>query len=70
MYRAKDFEDAANVAYTLVSKGGAGHTADLYTDARHQERIDKYAEMMPACRVLINSPSALGGIGDLFNFKL
>ena len=70
MYRAKDFEEAANIAHELVSKGGAGHTADLYTDARSQERIDKYAEMMPACRVLINSPSALGGIGDLFNFKL
>ena len=70
MYRAKDFEEAAEMAYELVSRGGAGHTADLYTDARHQERIDRYAEKMPACRVLINSPSALGGIGDLFNFKL
>ena len=70
MYKAKDFEEAAEMAYELVSKGGAGHTADLYTDARRQERIDRYAEKMPACRVLINSPSALGGIGDLFNFKL
>ena len=70
MYKAKDFEEAAEMAYELVSKGGAGHTADLYTDARHQERIDKYAEKMPTCRVLINSPSAQGGIGDLYNFKL
>ena len=70
MYKAKDFEEAAQMSYELVSKGGAGHTADLYTDARHQERIDAYAKMMPACRVLINSPSALGGIGDLYNFKL
>ncbi len=70
MYRAKDFEDAAEQAYELISKGGAGHTADLYTDARSQERIDRYAEKMPTCRVLINSPSAQGGIGDLYNFKL
>ena len=70
MYRASDFEDAAEKAYTLVSKGGAGHTSVLYTDERHKERIDKYAEMMPTCRVLINSPSSQGGIGDLFNFKL
>ena len=70
MYRAKDFDEAAEMAYELVSKGGAGHSADLYTDTRHQERIDKFSEKMPACRVLINSPSAQGGIGDLYNFKL
>ena len=70
MYRAKDFEEATEMAYELVSKGGAGHSADLYTDTRHQERIDKFSEKMPACRVLINSPSAQGGIGDLYNFKL
>ncbi len=70
MYRASDFEQAAEMAYELVSKGGAGHTAVLYTDARSQERIDHYAEKMPTCRVLINSPSSQGGIGDLYNFKL
>ncbi len=70
MYKAKNFEDAANLAYELVSRGGAGHTAVLYTDARSQERINQYAEKMPTCRVLINSPSSQGGIGDLYNFKL
>ena len=70
MYRAKDFEEATEMTYELVSKGGAGHSADLYTDTRSQERVDKFAEKMPACRVLINSPSAQGGIGDLYNFKL
>ena len=70
MYKAKDFEEAAEMTYELVSKGGAGHTADLYTDTRSQERVDRFAEKMPACRVLINSPSAQGGIGDLYNFKL
>jgi len=70
MYKAKDFEQATEMAYELVSKGGAGHTSVLYTDERYKERIDKYAEKMPTCRVLINSPSSQGGIGDLYNFKL
>ncbi len=70
IYHADDFEDAANKAYYLVSKGGAGHTAVIHTDERSQERINKYADMMPACRIIVNSPSSQGGIGDLYNFKL
>ncbi len=70
MYKAKNFEQAAEMAYELVSKGGLGHTSVLYTDERSDERINKYAEKMPTCRVLINSPSSQGGIGDLYNFKL
>ena len=64
------FADATEKAYFLVSKGGAGHTSVLYTDERSKERIDLYSEKMPSCRVLINSPSSQGGIGDLYNFKL
>ena len=70
MYKAKNYEQAAEMAYELVSKGGAGHTSVLYTDERKSDRINAYAEKMPTCRVLINSPSSQGGIGDLFNFKL
>ena len=70
MYRAKNYEEATDMAYEMVSKGGAGHTSVLYTDARTQERINHFSEKMPACRVLINSPSSQGGIGDLYNFKL
>ena len=70
MYKASDFEDASKKAYYLVSKGGAGHTAVIHTDERSQDRINKYAEMMPACRIIVNSPSSQGGIGDLYNFKL
>jgi len=70
MYRAKNYEEATEMAYEMVSKGGAGHTSVLYTDERSQERINHYAEKMPTCRVLINSPSSQGGIGDLYNFKL
>ena len=70
MYKAKSFEEAADMAHELVLKGGAGHTSVLYTDERKSDRINAYAEKMPSCRILINSPSSQGGIGDLFNFKL
>ena len=70
MYKAKNFEEAAESAYYLVSRGGAGHTSVLYTDERSKERIDAYAQKMPSCRVLINQPSSQGGIGDLYNFRM
>ena len=70
MYKAKNFEEATEMAYELVFKGGAGHSSALYTDERKSDRINYYAEKMPSCRVLVNSPSSQGGIGDLFNFKL
>ena len=70
MYKAKSFEDAAEMAYELVLKGGAGHTSVLYTDERKSDRINMYAEKMPSCRILINQPSSQGGIGDLYNFRL
>ncbi|MDD6956953.1 MAG: bifunctional acetaldehyde-CoA/alcohol dehydrogenase [Sphaerochaetaceae bacterium] len=70
MYKAKNFEEATKIAYELVSRGGCGHTSVLYTDERFEERINAFAQMMPTCRVLINTPSSQGGIGDLYNFKL
>ena len=70
MYKAKNFEEATKMAYELVINGGPGHTSVLYTDARVKERINAYAEKMPSCRVLINTPSSQGGIGDIYNFKL
>ena len=70
MYKAKNFEEATDLAYELVYKGGAGHSSALYTDDRKSDRINYYAEKMPSCRVIINSPSSQGGIGDLYNFKL
>lgn len=70
LYKAKDYEDAVQKAYDLVMLGGAGHSAALYTDSRTQDRINYFAEKIPTCRLLINSPSSQGGIGDLYNFKL
>ena len=70
MYKVKDFEEAVENAHKLVMIGGAGHSAALYTDERKKDRIDYFAKHIPTCRLLINSPSSHGGIGDLYNFKL
>ena len=68
MYKAPDFEAAVENAHKLVMIGGAGHSAALYTE--NQDRIKYFANKIPTCRLLINSPSSHGGIGDLYNFKL
>lgn len=70
MYKAKNFEQATDIALALIHLGGLGHTSVLYTDDRTQERIDHYALKMPTGRILINTPSSQGGIGDLYNFRL
>lgn len=70
MYKAKDFKHATETALELIELGGLGHSCALYTDERTQERIDYYASKMPTGRILVNSPSSQGGIGDLYNFKL
>ena len=71
MYKAKDFADAVNKAEKLIADGGYGHTSSLYIDAVNQrEKIDEFKERMKTCRILVNTPSSQGGIGDLYNFKL
>jgi len=71
MYRAADFEDALCKAERLVADGGYGHTASLYVNTIDApEKLDFFANRMKACRILVNTPSAQGGIGDLYNFKL
>ena len=70
MYRAKDFDDAIAKASRLVADGGYGHTASLFVDPNEKEKIAHHAEVMKACRILINTPAAMGGIGDLYNFML
>ena len=70
MYRAKTFDEALEKAAQLVSDGGYGHTSSLYVDPAEKEKIQKHYEAMKTCRVLINTPSSQGGIGDLYNFKL
>lgn len=71
MYHAKNFDDAVKKAERLVADGGYGHTSSLYIDAKNEhEKLAKHAEAMKTGRVLINTPSSQGGIGDLYNFRL
>lgn len=71
MYRASDFNDALNKAERLIADGGYGHTSSLYVNVTTSEaKINEFAERMKTCRILVNTPSSQGGIGDLYNFKL
>ena len=71
MYRASDFHDALNKADALVADGGLGHTASIYLDPITQaEKCRTFEARIKTCRILVNTPSAQGGIGDLYNFKL
>jgi len=71
LYRAKDFKDAVEIAGKLVTLGGIGHTSVLYTDQDQQkERENYFGDHMKTARILINTPSSHGGIGDLYNFSL
>ena len=71
MYRAATFEEAVAKAERLVADGGFGHTSSVYLDAvREQEKLSLFSERMKTCRILVNTPSSHGGIGDLYNFRL
>ena len=71
MYKAKDFADGVEKAAALVQGGGMGHTAAIYIDERGtDERLAAFCEKMKTCRILVNTPAAQGGIGDLYNFRL
>ena len=70
MYKAEDFDDALAKAKRLVADGGYGHTSSLYVNVNEKEKIAKHAQAMKTCRILINTPSSQGGIGDLYNFEL
>ena len=71
MYKATDFEDALAKAKQLVADGGYGHTSSLYINIEtQQDKIAVFQEAMKTCRILINTPSSQGGIGDIYNFML
>ena len=71
MYKSKNFADALNKAERLIADGGFGHTSSLYINTvTEAEKIAEFGERMKTCRILINTPSSHGGIGDLYNFKL
>ena len=71
MYKASSFDNALSKAYRLIEDGGLGHTSSLYINTvTEKEKIEKFYNTMKTCRVLINTPSSQGGIGDIYNFKL
>ena len=71
MYKANDFEDALEKAEHLIADGGYGHTSSIYlNEITEREKISEFASRMKTCRILVNTPSSHGGIGDLYNFKL
>lgn len=71
MYKAKNISDAFAKAEQLIADGGYGHTSSIYLDvATGKEKLDEFAARMKTCRILVNTPSSHGGIGDLYNFKL
>lgn len=70
MYKAKTFDEAIEKAEQLVADGGYGHTASLYVNVNETEKMAKHAAKMKTCRILVNTPSSHGGIGDIYNFKL
>ena len=71
MYHAATFEEALDKAERLVEDGGIGHTASLYVDnVNEKEKLNTFADRLKACRLVINTPSSHGGIGDLYNFRM
>ena len=70
MYHAANFDEAIAKAERLVADGGYGHTSSLYINKREKAKIEQHYEAMKTCRILINTPSSHGGIGDLYNFAL
>ena len=71
MYKAEDIDDAIAKASKLIADGGMGHTSVLYVNVETgKDKMDKFERAMKTCRILINTPSSQGGIGDLYNFKL
>ena len=71
MYKAKDISDAFDKAEHLIADGGYGHTSSIYLNAvTEKAKIDEFASRMKTCRILVNTPSSHGGIGDLYNFRL
>ena len=71
MYKAKNFDEAIEKAYRLIEDGGLGHTSSVYlNELTEQEKLNKFASTMKTCRILVNSPSSQGGVGDVYNFRL
>ena len=70
-YSADTFDEAMDKAEVLVRDGGFGHTSSVYLNTlTENEKLTKFYTRMKTCRILVNTPSAQGGIGDIYNFNL
>ncbi len=71
MYKADDIQDAFSKAERLIADGGYGHTSSIYLDIQSkQDILEEFRSRMKTCRILVNTPSSQGGIGDIYNFML
>ncbi|MDE6848374.1 MAG: bifunctional acetaldehyde-CoA/alcohol dehydrogenase, partial [Ruminococcus sp.] len=71
MYKSSDIQDAFEKAEKLIADGGYGHTSSIYIDVKtQQDKLDEFQRKMKTCRILVNTPSSHGGIGDIYNFNL
>ncbi|MBR7101591.1 MAG: bifunctional acetaldehyde-CoA/alcohol dehydrogenase [Clostridia bacterium] len=71
MYKASNFDDALEKAYALIEDGGLGHTSSIYlNEFTEKEKLEKFTLKMKTCRILVNTPSSHGGVGDVYNFRL
>lgn len=60
-YTGKDYKDVCDKVIEILSYEGAGHTFSMHT--KNDELVDYFARRVPASRIMVNSPSSLGGIG-------
>ena len=71
MYKSENFEDALAKAEQLIADGGYGHTSSIYiNEITETQKLAEFEARMKTCRILVNTPSSFGGIGDLYNFDL
>ena len=71
MYKSGSFDESLKIAYNLIEDGGLGHTSSIFINEHtEKEKLEKFKMMMKTCRIVVNTPSSHGGIGDLYNFRL
>lgn len=65
MLKSHSTDEGFALAQAMLELGGLGHSAAIHT--RNEALALKFGEEMKACRILVNSPTSQGGIGDIYN---
>lgn len=63
--RAKSTDEGISLAKQMVEFNGLGHSAAIHT--KNQKLVDRFGDVIPAIRIIWNSPSTFGGIGNVYN---